>query len=148
MVDFVFLKRAVLVPREIFREVISLLYNLRYGLNKKVLNWFTQITYLGKKILVRKSILDFILCYSEIPNQNENIFPYANIQFNLIPNIEDEKFICNSSVHCLVHSFMFNLQFFSHSLIFFCASVVILPHNVYIKTTSKINIVFLFCERN
>jgi len=37
------------VPREIFREVISVLNNLRHVLNKnKILNWFTQIRYLGK----------------------------------------------------------------------------------------------------
>lgn len=97
---------------------------------------------------MRKSISDFMLCYSEIPNLKENISPYTNIQFNLIPNTEDEKFICNGFMHCLVNYVMFNLEFVSHSLIFIYASNVILPHNVYIKNTSKINIIFLLCERN
>jgi hypothetical protein len=91
------------VPREIFREVISVLYNLRSVLNKTVLKLFAQNKVSGEKILVRKSILDFILCYSEIPNLNENIFPYANIQVNLIPNNEDKKFKRSSFMHYLVH---------------------------------------------
>jgi len=49
----------------------------------------------------------------------------------------------NAVVLCIVSSTILCLiQNLSHSLILVCASIVILPHNVYIKNTSKINISF------